>query len=223
MYAFNEVKGHLARLLATENLIVENRAVETASFNVETRTLVLPLWEKAEDIVYDLLVSHEVGHALYTPQEEWKVTYPHLPQSYVNITEDARVEKLMKRRYGGLTKTFFNGYKSLHTQDFFELKEDDLSTYSFIDRINLYFKVGNFVTLPFSKEEKPFIKKVSDTETFAEALKIADEIFKYVKEENERKEQMLKDLPTPDRSEEFEGGSTPTESSDDESTDEQPN
>ena len=219
-----EVKGTLARLLATENLIVENRAVDTASFNVETRTLVLPLWEKAEDIVYDLLVSHEVGHALYTPQEEWKVTYPHLPQSYVNITEDARVEKLMKRRYGGLTKTFFNGYKSLHKQDFFELGEDDLTNYSFIDRINLHFKVGNFVTLPFNEAEKPFIKKVSDTETFAEALKVADEIFQFVKEENEKKEQLLKDLPTPDRSEEsFEGGSTPTESSDEESTEEQPN
>tara|TARA_R100000008_G_scaffold54127_1_gene32980 strand:- start:983 stop:3160 length:2178 start_codon:yes stop_codon:yes gene_type:complete len=215
MYAFNEVKGHLARLLATENLIVENRAVETASFNVETRTLVLPLWEKAEDIVYDLLVSHEVGHALYTPQEEWKRTYPNLPQSYVNITEDARVEKLMKRRYAGLTKTFFNGYKSLHKQDFFELKEDDLSTYTFIDRINLYFKVGNFVTLPFSKEEKPFVEKVRDAETFDDALKVADEIFQYVKEENERKQKMLQDLPTPDKSEEFEGGSTPTESSDD--------
>ncbi len=216
MYAFNEVKGHLARLLATENLIVENRAVDTASFNVETRTLVLPLWEKAEDIVYDLLVSHEVGHALYTPQEEWKRTYPNLPQSYVNITEDARVEKLMKRRYAGLTKTFFNGYKSLHKQDFFELKEDDLSTYTFIDRINLYFKVGNFVTLPFSKEEKPFVEKVRDAETFDDALKVADEIFQFVKEENEKKEQLLKDLPTPDRSEEsFEGGSTPTESSDD--------
>ena len=218
MYAFNEVKGHLARLLATENLIVENRAVETASFNVETRTLVLPLWERAEDIVYDLLVSHEVGHALYTPQEEWKVTYPHLPQSYVNITEDARVEKLMKRRYSGLTKTFFNGYKSLHTQDFFELADDDLSTYSFIDRINLHFKVGNFVSLPFNETEKPFVEKVRDAETFDEALKIADEIFKYVKEENERKQEMLKDLPTPDRSEEFEGGNTPTESSDEEPT-----
>jgi len=215
MYAFNEVKGHLARLLATENLIVENRAVDTASFNVETRTLVLPLWEKAEDIVYDLLVSHEVGHALYTPQEEWKRTYPNLPQSYVNITEDARVEKLMKRRYAGLTKTFFNGYKSLHKQDFFELKEDDLSTYTFIDRINLYFKVGNFVTLPFSKEEKPFVEKVRDAETFDDALKVADEIFQYVKEENERKQKMLQDLPTPDKGEEFEGGSTPTESSDD--------
>jgi len=224
MYAFNEVKGHLARLLATENLIVENREVATASFNVETRTLILPLWEKAEDIVYDLLVSHEVGHALYTPQQEWKVTYPHLPQSYVNITEDARVEKLMKRRYAGLTKTFFNGYKSLHRQDFFELAEDDLSSYSFIDRINLYFKVGNFVTLPFNEAEKPFVKKVGDAETFDEALKIADEIFKYVKEENERKQESLKDLPTPDRSEEFEGGNTPTESSDEEPTsDEEPN
>ena len=117
----------------------------------------------------------------------------------------------MKRRYGGLTKTFFNGYKSLHKQDFFELGEDDLTNYSFIDRINLHFKVGNFVTLPFNEEEKPFIKKVSDTETFAEALKVADEIFQFVKEENDKKEQLLKDLPTPDRSEEsFEGVSTPT-------------
>ena len=37
-----EVKGNLARLLATENLVVEHRNVETAMFNVVDRVLTLP-------------------------------------------------------------------------------------------------------------------------------------------------------------------------------------
>ena len=63
----HEIKSQLAKLLATEDLVVEHKQVETASFNVETRVLVLPLWEKASNSVYDMLVGHEVGHALFTP------------------------------------------------------------------------------------------------------------------------------------------------------------
>ena len=57
-----EVKGMLARLLATEDLIVEHKKVETACFNVHTRVLTLPRWEKASSTVYDMLVAHEVSH-----------------------------------------------------------------------------------------------------------------------------------------------------------------
>ena len=113
-----EIKSQLAKLLATEDLIVEHKQVETASFNVETRVLVLPLWEKASSEVYDMLVAHEVGHALFTPCEDWTDTYPEIPPSFVNIVEDARIEKLMKRKYAGLPKTFFNGYKELQGMDF---------------------------------------------------------------------------------------------------------
>ena len=90
-----EIKSQLAKLLATEDLIVEHKQVETASFNVETRVLVLPLWEKASSEVYDMLVAHEVGHALFTPCEDWTDRYD-IPPSFVNIVEDARIEKLMK-------------------------------------------------------------------------------------------------------------------------------
>ena len=62
-----EVKGTLAKLLATENLTVEHRKVTTASFDVVNRVLILPIWKTASNTVYDLLVGHEVGHALYTP------------------------------------------------------------------------------------------------------------------------------------------------------------
>ena len=66
----HEIKSQLAKLLATEDLVVEHKQVETASFNVETRVLVLPLWEKASNSIYDMLVGHEVGHALFTPNDE---------------------------------------------------------------------------------------------------------------------------------------------------------
>ena len=57
-----EVKGTLAKLLATEDLIIEHRNVSTASFDVERRVLTLPRWEKASSVVFDLLIAHEVGH-----------------------------------------------------------------------------------------------------------------------------------------------------------------
>ena len=108
-----EVKGQLAKLLATEDLIIENRNVSTASFDVERRVLTLPMWEKTSTTVYDLLVGHEVGHALYTPAENWMLDYPEVPQSFVNVFEDVRIEKLMKQKYLVSTKTFYTGYSQL--------------------------------------------------------------------------------------------------------------
>ncbi len=90
-----EVKGQLAKLLATEDLIIENRRVPTAQFDVERRVLTLPMWEKASGTVYDLLVGHEVGHALYTPADNWQLDHPEIPMSFVNVFEDVRIEKLM--------------------------------------------------------------------------------------------------------------------------------
>ena len=71
MAVSHEIKSQLAKLLATEDLVVEHKKVQTACFNVHTRVLTLPLWEKASGLVYDLLVGHEVGHALFTPDEDW--------------------------------------------------------------------------------------------------------------------------------------------------------
>ena len=178
-----EVKGQLAKLLATEDLIIENRKVETAMFDVERRVLTLPMWEKASASVYDLLVGHEVGHALYTPADNWKKNYPDLPMSYVNILEDVRIEKLMKRKYAGIVKTFFNGYKELSSQDFFELEENDVEEMGLPDRLNLNAKIGNFVDVPFSDGENYFINKANKTETFQEVLDLSIELFDYMKEQ----------------------------------------
>ena len=49
----HEIKSQLAKLLATEDLIVEHKNVQTAQFEVRTRVLTLPNWDRASNNVYD--------------------------------------------------------------------------------------------------------------------------------------------------------------------------
>jgi hypothetical protein len=185
----HEIKSQLAKLLATEDLVVEHKKVSTACFNVHTRVLTLPLWEKASNLVYDLLVGHEVGHALFTPDEDW-LDKVKVPPQFVNVVEDARVEKLMKRKYAGLAKTFFNGYKELNEDDFFQVADEDISTFNLADRVNLYFKIGNFIPLDFKPEEQEIINLISASETFADVLIAAEELYKYCKQEKEQQQKV---------------------------------
>ena len=177
-----EVKGNLARLLATENLKVEHRKVSTACFDVSSRTLILPIWKTASNSVYDLLVGHEVGHALYTPDED----FGNAPKDFVNVLEDARIEKMMKRTYPGLRKSFFDGYRELWDDDFFGVKDADSESLPLIDRINLYFK-GN-PDMPFSDEEKVWTSRAANTNTFQEVVTLAEELYAYAKAKQEEKE-----------------------------------
>jgi chemotaxis protein histidine kinase CheA len=195
MSVSHEIKSQLAKLLATEDLVVEHRKVETAQFNVHTRVLTLPLWEKASNVVYDLLVGHEVGHALFTPDEDWNKSV-NIPMQYVNIVEDARIEKLMKRKYMGLAKTFFNGYRELSDKDFFSLEGEDISKMTLADKANLFFKIGNYVDIPIQDgEEKEIIDAISDVETFADVLTVSEILYKYCKKKAE--EEKIANIETP--------------------------
>ena len=179
-----EIRGNLARLLATENLVVEHRKVSTASFDVIRRVLTLPLWDRASKVVYDLLVGHEVGHALFTPADKWNFD---VPKDFINVVEDARIEKLMKRKYAGLNKDFYNGYQELNEQDFFDIEGQDLNEFNLIDRINLHFKIGAYARIPFSTEENVYVDKVADCETFEDVLAVCQELKEYLKQQKEQK------------------------------------
>jgi hypothetical protein len=185
----HEIKSQLAKLLATEDLVVEHKKVPTACFNVHTRVLTLPLWEKASGLVYDLLVGHEVGHALFSPDEDWseKVKVPH---QFVNVVEDARIEKLMKRKYAGLAKTFFNGYKELNDEDFFQIADEEVDSFNLADRVNLHYKIGNFITLDFKPEEQEIVNLIGACESFADTLIAAEELYKYCKKEKEQQQKV---------------------------------
>ena len=209
-----EVKGTLAKLLATENLTVEHRRVSTAAFDVEKRLLILPIWKTASNTVYDLLVGHEVGHALYTPNED----YDGASKAFVNVLEDARIERMMKVTYPGLRRSFFVGYRELWEQDFFGVKDDDPNTLSLIDRINLYFK-GN-PNIPFADEEIVWVKRAEKTVSFQDVVELAKELYEFCANKQEEKEEMP---PTPQSEDGQQSADREIESSDDSGSDEQEN
>ena len=182
-----EIKSHLARLLATEDLIVEHKDVETAQFNVHTRELLLPLWDQASEYVYDMLVSHEVGHALFTPDQDPPKEIPH---DFLNVCEDARIEKLMKRKYLGIAKSFYRGYNDMHESDFFEVDGQDIASFNLADRANLYFKIGSFITIPFSDAEKEIINLISNAETFTDTISAAEALYNFCKQDHQDEEQV---------------------------------
>lgn len=185
----------VARLLATENLTIVRNNCKTAFFDVKGRVLSLPLWKDMTPEMEGMLVAHEVGHALYTTEEyitaaeETKGIH-----GYINIVEDARIEKLMKRKFPGIRKTFNLGYKQLMDRDFFELKDRDLNTMLLIDRINLYFKAGYNCGVKFNKTEKDFVDRVDRAETMQEVIQIAKDLFDYTKAERDQHKDELEEL-----------------------------
>lgn len=182
------VKEQLSKLLATENINVEHADISTAQFNLETRTLTLPNWsESVSNDVYDLLTSHEVGHALYTPVKETKAIltddkYPNI-HFFVNVVEDSRIERMIKNTYPGLKKNYHNGYKELYDQDFFKLKDTEIEDLPLIDRLNLNEKIGNFTLINFSDKEQHFAERIKKTKTFKEVVELSKELYVYSKEE----------------------------------------
>ena len=88
-----------AKLLANEDISVIRARVSTASFDIKNRVLTLPQWKDLTPTVEGMLIGHEVGHALYTTDdylEPLKDNYK--LKGYLNILEDVRIEKLMKRK-----------------------------------------------------------------------------------------------------------------------------
>ena len=212
-----EIKSQLAKLLATEDLVVENRPVETAQFNVETRVLTLPMWKLASEDVYNMLVGHEVGHALFTPNDwSWE---DRIPQQFVNVTEDARIEKLMKRRYPGLSKDFYKGYQELAEDDFFAIGEQNIGDLNLADRANLYFKIGRFEDIPIhNSKEQEIIDMMADTETFGDAVMVAEVLYKYCEEQHAQDK--VSDIPMQGNKPSPSGGESQPQASDGEGDEE---
>ena len=180
-----------ARLLATENLTVVRSNVPTASFDIKSRVLTLPMWKEMTPEIEDMLVGHEVGHALYT-LDKYIDPIKENPKmkSYLNILEDVRIEKLIKRKYPGLRKRMNEGYKQLNDKDFFGIsKVPSLDALNLIDRINLYFKAGFQCGVKFNADEKVFVNRAERTESIDEVIELAHDLYAYAKEQAEKRKQ----------------------------------
>ena len=110
-------KSTLAKLLAKENIHVQYGNYQTAWFDIKNRVLGIPMWKDMGQDVSDLFIGHEVGHALFTPYEGWHDSPEKLegcPRTYINVLEDARIERKIKDAYAGLVGPMARGYTKLY-------------------------------------------------------------------------------------------------------------
>ena len=195
---FNQ-KDLLAKLLATEDVTVLHAEAKTASFDVKNRVLTLPVWNDMTDETYDHLTGHEVGHALYTPADGWgKELDKGLGngfKSFLNVVEDARIEKLIQRRYPGLRRSFIKSYKKMLSDGFFGGDIEKLNTFPIIDRINTFFKAGPTAGVRIERDEQVWIDEIEKLETWDEVVDVATRLYAYAKaKKDEESEQELNDF-----------------------------
>ena len=185
-----ENQSTLARLLAKENITVTTGNMSTAYFDVKNRTLGLPAWKNRGKDVYDMLTGHEVGHALYTPQdsvERLKERCGSIPFDVCNIVEDIRIERLIQKTYPGLPRVFRSAYKTLTEDDFFGIRGKDVDSLKFLDRLNLRGKIGNLAEIPLNDDEETIYKKCLEAESFDDVLEICAEIKEFLENNPEPK------------------------------------
>ena len=182
-------KSTLAKLLASESITVQhNPSARTASFNLETRVLTLPVFKDGmSPELVDMLIIHEVGHAINTPKEGWVNAIDSISEKhdakrdnirgFLNVVEDPRNDKLMKRKFPGSRRDYVFGYKELHAVDFFKIARRDINDMGFVDRANLYFKGGGMMDIEFDETEQHYINKIAATESFQDVAELTEEIF----------------------------------------------
>ena len=185
-----DAKSLLAKMLATENIHVVHKKMPTAYFDTKNRELGLPILKEMNGDIYDLMCLHEVGHALWTDNDEWmdivkKKTDDDIPKSFINVTEDVRIERKIKAKYPGGVKSFLRGYSKLYKDDFFGTANMDYESMNLADKINLHAKVGTLTGITFDEEETAIYDMCKKAVTFKDAVEAAKSLYEYCKEHDE--------------------------------------
>jgi len=186
-------KSQLAKLLATENITVQQNNVKTASFDVVNRILTLPIFKTESKDVTDMLVAHECAHALYTPENGWKkIADDNELRAYVNVLEDCRIDAKIQKKYPGVVNNYLNGFEILNRKNFFGLKDKDYDKdLMLIDKINIFYKSSKKLLFNFSNADKLWLKKVDELKTFNDVIKLAKQLLDWQKKEVKK----MKKLP----------------------------
>ena len=194
-------------------LVVEHDSTaHTASFQTDTRVLKLPVLKTENENVYNMFVAHECAHALETPQR-WKEDIPAgVSFDFVNVIEDVRIERFIQNKFPGLRSDFSKGYDALNKEDFFRILDKDLSKFSLIDRINLYFKLGSRALVPFTEEELTYVKAVDEADTWQKVLLVSQLITDYVNEKAKTEDQQPQQVDQPGNTDDSQNQSTQSSS-----------
>jgi len=185
---YQQKAATLARMMAQENLVVRFANTATASFHPDTRVLTLPNFVKeAPECVRFGFNAHEIGHAIYTPAGT-------KPTSILNILEDVRIEKLVKRKYKGSALYMIEMCEHLFNDNFFGVDKISINNRPFLDRLNVYAKCRDAVPgldVKFSDEEQKLVDKAFLTSSFEDVLTLGKEVKAFLKAQKKAQEEIV--------------------------------
>jgi hypothetical protein len=202
----SESRAAISRLLANERITLVEGDYPTAAFDIVNRVLLLPTWV-VTDNQYQLMISHEVGHALWTPAD-FTADHNTKIRGILNVVEDARIERMIQSKYPGLIRIYKAGYAEFLDADFFKIRGHDVAKFNIIDRINLKAKLGDLIDIDFTACEQTLFDRVMTSETWEDVCQISQDIYAYAKleakqnkKQEDKPQQPSCDLPNPDGAE----------------------
>ena len=178
---FKNSKRILTKLLAEENVEVILGNFPTASFDLKSRVLRMP--DFAEGSVQDMLLGHEVGHALWSGDETILNKISRKMFDVFNVLEDIRIEKMIQMKYPGFRQTFKDAYVELNAKDFFSINGKDINTYNFIDRLNIKSKLQELIDIEFSDKELNLVRLANSTKSLDDVIELTKKVYGHCSDE----------------------------------------
>lgn len=185
-------------LLSEEKITVIRGNFRTASMDITNRVIRIPTFAFENKDVALLMGSHEVAHALYTPDlyshENVKNIKNKTLGMCLNIVEDIRIERLIRKKYQGFVAVYERGYKELLKNKFFGV--ESYAEFNIADKVNLAAKLGRLNPHKLTVQEDCIRRYVSDTANPEDVVKKSLYLYKLLKLENEGTDinELIKDL-----------------------------
>ena len=182
-----------ARLLTNESItLTYSKEADTAYFDVESRSIVMPLFEYLDRECNAALTAHECGHALYskyTPEETIELSEKY--GDIFNVIEDGFIERMIVSKYPGILNFFKKAYSTFVEQDFFGVKDKDLNTLQFIEKMNLNLKLNRIgINIPMDNPvENSFLHRAYIVNSNDEVKELVKDIYEYLKENYQESEE----------------------------------
>ena len=171
--------------------ISRSRDAHTAYWDPETNNIVLPEYAKNQKELYILFGSHEIAHSLFTPKNFYQysnsskvissvdqnktIELTRTVMHVLNVIEDIRIEKLIRRKYPGLVSIYRKGHELLYQKAVSENKNypisnEDWAKRTIIDRISAKVMYGKVIDLELSDKEYAIMKWICRGETWNDTL-----------------------------------------------------
>lgn len=172
--------------------------VPTASMNIETGNITLPNYVMNDRDIYIMMGSHEVSHVLHTPRDFYdkhnksqsgnimigSVELTPLFFFCINIVEDIRIEKIIRRKYPGFVEIYNRASKKI-LDGLFEVTEEKWNKLTIADKINVKAKCTNHLQFELTPYEDGVLKYMKKADTFNDVLVKAAYLYKLIIDEKQ--------------------------------------